>query len=262
MNLRNFDEYKIGFWSSLFSVLILAPFLSYTGTPVIWWAFFKALIISGTINVTATILLLKAYKMTDISLASPLSSLTPIFLIFVSPVLLGEYLNIYGYVWILFSVIWSYILHMTESEKGFFKPFQLLFTNRGSQYMIFVAFLWSISNIYDKIWAQNSSSLWWLIAIKGANMGVFFLFLIFQKKEFEIRKKVFPLFLLSFIGTIGLFFQMEALLLMPVLYVVSIKRLSSVFSVLWGMIFLKEKHIKYRLLGSLIMFIWVLFLIL
>lgn len=261
-NLRTLDEYVVGFWSSFFAIILLFPFVVWQGIPPLWKDFFEAFIVSGSINIIVTILILKAYKTTDISLASPLSTLTPVFLIFVSPVLIWETLHFFWYIGIFFTVLGSYVLNMSSSDSWLFTPFKSLFHSKGSQYMLFVAFLWSISSVYDKIWVQNSSSIFWLLVLKLSSMGVIWIFLFCFKKNYTLPQKVIPLFFLSFIGTIGLFFQMLALQILPVMYVISLKRLSSVFSVVTWHFFFKEKGFKYRITWSLIMFVGIILLIL
>ena len=58
---------------------------------------------------------------------------------------------------------------------------------------------------------------------------------------------------LTFFGAAALAFNMIAITYMLVVYVISIKRLSTVFSVLWGKLFFKEQNIRERLVGTLIM---------
>lgn len=63
-------------------------------------------------------------------------------------------------------------------------------------------------------------------------------------------RALIPIGLLS--GT-GLVCQMTAVSLTLVAYVISIKRISAIFGVIFGYLIFKEKGIKERLLGAIIM---------
>jgi len=80
---------------------------------------------------------------------------------------------------------------------------------------------------------------------------------------------VLKIFCFAFFGSpIGLFsalsliFQMAAINLTLVAYVISIKRTSAIMSVLFGYLIFKERGIKERLIGVTIMIIGVLLIVL
>jgi uncharacterized membrane protein len=86
---------------------------------------------------------------------------------------------------------------------------------------------------------------------------------------FTSRKKIIQLksnfkgffFIGLFLGLMTIFHYL-AIRLVIVPYMVSIKRTSSIFSVLYGYFLFKEKNIKERLVGALIMLIGAAFIIL
>ena len=57
-----------------------------------------------------------------------------------------------------------------------------------------------------------------------------------------------------------LIFQMTAIIMAIVPYVISIKRSSIVITVLFGHLFFKERGIKERLMGSILMVLGILFI--
>jgi len=136
--------------------------------------------------------------------------------------------------------------------------------NKGTRYMLIVSFIWSISANFDKIGIQASSTFQYIIFI---NMFVFmgisiFLFAKGKYKTSQIAKAKTNLILVGFFTAFGFFLQMTALSLTLVAYVIAIKRTSGMLTVLHGHLFFGEKHIKERMLGSVIMFIGVLLIIL
>jgi uncharacterized membrane protein len=130
--------------------------------------------------------------------------------------------------------------------------------------MLMVAFLYSFSSNFDKVSIQNSSIIQHLIFI-NAFIFISLTIVILIKKDVrfpELKEGKSDLILMSFFMTLMLTFHMLALSMTLVAYVISLKRLAGVISVLWGYIFLKEGDISSRLTGSTVMFAGVLFIVL
>jgi uncharacterized membrane protein len=62
---------------------------------------------------------------------------------------------------------------------------------------------------------------------------------------------------MGMLGAIAVIFQMKALELTLVARVISVKRLSTMLTVFWGFLILKEDNFQQRILGSLIMILGV-----
>ncbi len=218
---------------------------------------------SGIIQVINTILYMRAISKGDISTVMPMLSFTPLVLLFASPFTIGELPNIIGILGIFLIVIGSYILNIDLKKMSLLEPFKAIIKNKGTRYMLIVAILWGISGIFDKISIKNSSVLQHITFL---NILVFFCVTIFviAQKKFNLEKmkesKV-NLFLVSLFTTGSYLFHFIALSLTLVAYVVSIKRISSVFAVLLGYYFLNEPNVRQRLLGSMIMFVGVILII-
>lgn len=251
------DEYVIA-WSLRFIVVILlAPFLFFVEIPAFGKNFWLALFTSGTLNAIALLCYLKAIKHSDLSLVGPLVALTPLFLLATSPLIVGETPRLLGLLGVLFIVIGSYVLQIKRAHQGFFKPFLALFSQRGPQLMLVVAFIYSITANVDKIGVQNSSPLVWAVVDNIFAMIICFLIMIFKsqggvKKALVNYKILLPA---GFFMALMFVFQMTAIKLALVTYVISIKRTSALFSVLFGWLIFKESGFKERLAGAAIMII-------
>ncbi len=226
--------------------------------------FWVAVSITAIINLTATIFYNKALAYGDISSVMPMLSFTPLFLLLTSPILIGEFPNVYGLIGILLIVSGSYLLNLKAAQKGFFEPLKSLIKNRGTRYMLFVAFIWSISANFDKISINSSSLYQHLIFI---NIIVFTLLtsLVSIKKKFNkknLLENKKPLIWISILAVGSFIFHMAALSLTLVAYVIALKRLSGLLAVFFGFYFFKESEIKSRLLGAIIMFTGVIFIVL
>jgi uncharacterized membrane protein len=115
-----------------------------------------------------------------------------------------------------------------------------------------VVLIWSITANLDKIGLSSSSPIFWSFSM-SLGLGVLGLFALKLRISFN-----FPFLYLSLADTLSTLFHMIAISLIPVPYVISIKRLSVLFSSLWGIIFLGESAnligILFMILGGLIIY--------
>ncbi len=255
------DPLLIAWYNNLIPLICFFPFiffveLKFTTT------FFVALTISGFINIAAVILYHRAISKGDISLVVPMLSFTPLFLLFTSPLIVGEFPDEYGLAGIILIVIGSYLLN--SKEKGIIKPLTALVYNKATRYMLIVALIWSVSANYDKVALKESSIIQFVVFINIFVFSGITIFALAKKKLTKETIKSDPVNLI-FIGAftaLAYFFHMNALSLTLVAYVIAIKRMSGPLTVLFGHIFLKEDNIKERLLGSLIMLAGVFLIVL
>ncbi len=257
--LKVMNEYVVAFSLRFYSLFFLLPFFFYLDIPPINSKFWLALLVSGLLNLITSILYMKGLKASDISLSVPLVTFTPLFLLVTSPFLLGEIPTLWGMIGVFSIIIGSYFLNLKSKNSGIFAPFKALFHEKGSKMMLCVAFLWSISSNFDKIGVQNSSPLFWSFMVNLFIVLTIFPLVLMRAKadfsQFNIHwKKLLPF---GFLNASAVFFQMTAVSLTLVTYVISVKRLSVVFSVLFGYFIFKEQGIKERLLGSILMVVGV-----
>lgn len=226
--------------------------------------FFIPLSISGSINITAFILYHNAISKEDISVVMPLTSFTPLFLLGTSPLIVGEFPTEFGLAGILFIVTGSYLLNARVAKGGIWQPLKSLITNKGTRYMLIVAFIWSISANFDKLAVEASSTWQYMLFLSlFVSTGLTIILLFKGKlKLSEFKKDPLNISLVGFISVFTFIFHMIALSLTLVAYVVALKRTSGMIGVLLGKIFLKEKHFRERLLGASLMFIGVLLIVL
>lgn len=252
--LLKFDEYIVAWSLNVFSLLILAPLLFFVKIPLLTNSFWFALFVSSIINIISTILYMKAIKYTDLSLTVPLLTFTPLFLLFTSPILITEFPNIFGALGVCLIIIGSYLLNLNQYKKGIFQPIKSLMESRGSKYMLIISFLWSISSIFDKIAVINSSPVFY-IAITNIFVALGLTPFVFKKfySNKNLISELPSLIPIGMLNGIKLVVQMWALTLTLVVYVIAIKRLSGLFGVILGYYVFREKGIKERFIGALVM---------
>jgi uncharacterized membrane protein len=258
----NVDSLLVSWFNNLIPLLLFSPLLIFIDLKFSF-NFFLALCISGTINIAAAILYHRAISKGDISAVIPMLSFTPLYLLLMSPVIVGEFPDSKGLAGVILIVSGSYLLNINLKEKNFFAPLKSLFINKGTRYMMIVAFIFSISANYDKMGIQASSIIQYIVFINlfvSIGTTVF----LFSKNKFSIDSVKIEwknLFLVGFITALSFIFHMVALSLTLVVYVIALKRTSGMISVGLGSLFLNEKHTKERIFGSFIMFCGVLLII-
>ena len=149
----------------------------------------------------------------------------------------------------------SYILNFKESSKGYLPPFKALVREKGPRLMLLVAFIWSITANFDKIGIQNSSVFFWPVAV-NTFIAIGFIPVVLLRSKGKTRQVTSNLKTLVPIGLfhgLMIVFQMVAVSMTLVAYVISIKRTSAVISVVLGSMIFKEAGLRERLTGSVIM---------
>jgi drug/metabolite transporter (DMT)-like permease len=248
------------------------------GFPVPGSEFFPAVAITVILNILGLNLIFKALSSSDLSLSVPMLSFTPAILTGTSYVILHEAPSLFGFIGICIIVSGSYVLNISEEHEHFLDPVRSMMRNRGSWYMLIVAFLFAVSINFDKIAMLNSDPFFGM-ALTVMSIGITFLLISAYSRLFgrkpdtrpsantmtmtgtrEIPTRAFPF--RQFAGLsllIGLFVAIEAAsvnvayTLQIVTYVIAIKRLSIIFMVLYGTIVFSEGNLKKRVMGATIM---------
>lgn len=259
-SLEKCNEYIVAWSLRIFALPFILPLLIFTKETVLGNRFWPALLVGGTLNIVTTILYMKAIKTSDLSVTVPMVTFTPLFLLLTSPFIVGEFPSLKGVFGILLIVTGSYLLHLKEKKKGLLAPFKAIVKEKGPRLMLAVAFIWSITSNIDKVGIQNSSIVHWAIA-----MHIFAIFAMIPvvwvtscSSISQVWKRQKVLFPLGFVNALKYIFQMAAIQLTLVAYVISIKRTSAVLSVVLGFLIFKEKGFRERLTGSVIMILGVL----
>lgn len=259
--LQKIDEYKVAWASRFFALLFLVPFLLFITIPSLDRTFYLALFIVGSMDSIASILFMKSIKTSPLSLVAPLAAFTPLFIALTAPLIVGEFPSKFGFIGILFVVFGAYLLNISERHKGFLEPIKALLREKGCLMMLGVAFIWGISSNIDKIGVLHSSPIFWVISYTSfLSLVLFFPMIVHKSKgnagQFSSNIKVLvPIGLLS---ALELIFQMNAIKVAIVSYVISIKFTSIIISVLFGYFLFKEIRIKERLFGASVMLFGIL----
>jgi drug/metabolite transporter (DMT)-like permease len=249
------------------------------GIPPLGNELFMAIIATTVLNIIATSLSYRALATTDISLSVPMISFTPIFLIVTSFLLLGEIPTLLGVIGICVIVAGSYVLNMSQAHTSLIDPVHAILRNRGSLYMLAVAFLYSVALNFDKMVVLNSDPVFGsalVCLLLGISFFVIRLVSVLLRNighkdpAVPVSQRVSSLLkrqeildpyivnLLPFI-CIGVILTVEsvtinyAFTLQIVPYVIAIKRMSIILIVFYGTLIAGEGEVYRRLAGAGIM---------
>jgi len=261
-SLKDIDEYVVAWSLPCFALPFLLPLLLFTEIPPLGERFWLALVTGGTLYAFTLVLYMKALKSSDLSITVPMLTFTPLFLLITSPLMVGEFPGIFGLIGIFLIVAGSYLLNINKKSQGYLAPFKALLKEKGPRLMLVVAFIWSITANIDKIGLQNSSPLFWVIAVDIYVALLMLPLCTFRRnrKTAQIRANWRALLTLGLFGGLTAVCQMTAISLTLVAYVISIKRTSAIGGVLFGYLIFKEKGIRARLVGAIVMVFGVLFI--
>ena len=158
--------------------LLLGILLLTDSFPSLGPQYVPALLLSGTLNVLALFQFMRALQASDMSLAIPYISFTPIFLLFTSPLFVAEATKTQDVVGILCIVAGAYLLQIQSTHQKWFTPFLAMISQPGPRRMLSVALIYSITSNLDKVGVQNSSPLFWSLSITSI-MTIGFLLLLY-----------------------------------------------------------------------------------
>ena len=253
------DEYLVAWLRLLWALPFLCTSFIFIKIPVIDETFFLAFFLALPLEVTATVLYVKALKLSPLSLTLPFLSLTPVFLIIVPYMIIGESISLPGVIGVLMIALGGYTLNIKEVRKGFLAPFMAIRRERGSLYMILVAIIYSVTATLGKLAIQHSSPLFFGVLYYSAlALAMTPLALFKNNDKFRIWHHggaIRASFIPGFCHATAIFAHMIAISLTQVAYMISVKRLSLLIGVVFGYLFFKETNFKERFWGTLLMII-------
>ncbi len=262
--LASRDEYFVAWARLAFAFPVLLISLLFTEIPVLDKTFWTATLTALPLEIIAIVLYTKALKTSPLSLTVPFLALTPLFLIFFSYMILGEKVSAGGSIGIILIVIGSYLLNFQKTRYAVTEPLRAIFKEPGSRLMIIVAIIYSLTSSLGKMAIEHSSpiffgSLYFML------MTVLFTPIAISKNKWRVsitKKDLISLLPVGITYSLMIIFHMLAMSMAKVSYMISVKRTSLLFSVIYGYFLFKEERIAERLIGCIIMLAGVAFIVL
>lgn len=229
-----------------------APFIP---RPVFGSDFAWSFAVSVPLNAVGFLLYMRAIQVSPLSLTVPYLAFTPVFMLCTGYLFLGEIPPPRGIAGILTICLGGYILNIEPGQWRLLAPFRAVLQETGSWMMLVVAFVYSFTSVIGKKAILHSSPLffgvWFYIAF---NLSLILLLGLAGKIRFAAFRAS-PV--KGFIS--GVFLCMQTLLhcyavsLVEAAVMISVKRLSILFSILLGRVVFRERHASIRFSGALLM---------
>ena len=247
------NEYVIAWVREGYALPFLFLAFFFIDIPSLDRTFWLSLLLMIPLEIAAIILYVKAIKISPLSLTIPFLALSPVFIILIAFLILGELPDRSGLLGILLIVAGAYLLNIRTTREDLLGPIKAIRRERGSIFMIIVALIYSVTATLGKVAVQHSGPIFF---------GVFYPFLLTLILSVVLwRKGLLPEVLsrpMTFLA-IGIFTAImilthfTAISMTDVAYMISVKRASLVFSVLYGRVLFGEENIRERLTGSVLM---------
>jgi uncharacterized membrane protein len=262
--LRQVDEYIVAASMSTFGALFLSPILLIIERPLLGPHFFLYLFAAAGLYTASIVLYFKALRLSDISITVPLVMYSPVFLLFTSPVMLGEYPSNVGILGVILIVFGSYLLNISASSQGIFAPFRALLDHAGPRVMLGVAFIWSITANIDKAGLAQASPMFWIVShlmVCAVFSSVYVM--IVRRRLLLLPAEAAPrLILIGLAQAVHAICYISTLSLGLVVYALSMKRTSVLISVVMGRVLFDEGSIRERFIGAAVMLVGVIVVVL
>jgi drug/metabolite transporter (DMT)-like permease len=218
--------------------------------------FFLCVAAALPLEVTAFLWYMKAIRMSPLSLCLPFLAFTPVFLLGSGWVILGEMPHPIAILGIMLVVTGSYILYFKETDRGILTPIMSIWTEPGSRLMMGVSMLYAVTSPLGKVAIQHTNPLFFACVYFALVPMVMMILMFFRAFREGNSRLVAPLrtgLPVGFAVAVMVISHMTAISLTDAVLMVSVKRTSLLFGVLYGAIWFKEERIGERLAGALVM---------
>jgi len=261
--LSTSSTYVVAWVRWAYSLPFLLPLLLFIDIPQLDRQFWLAVAINIPLEIAAILLYIQALKVSPLSLTVPFLALTPVLLIPTSFLILGESVTRGSFIGILLVSFGAYMLNISSTAEGkargligsFAEPFRAVSREKGSLLMIVVAAIYSVTSVFVKIAIQHSSPIFFVVFyLTVLSLALSFIVIVKEREGlfYAIRHPEEFLHIGAFNGLMFLF-HFIALKSAAVSYVISVKRTSMIFSVLYGWAWFGERGVIERLVGATIM---------
>jgi drug/metabolite transporter (DMT)-like permease len=231
---------------------LAALFISRPSLDRTFWVVVAAML---PLEVAATLLYMRALKVCHLSLCLPFLAFTPVFMIFTGWMLLGEGLNRWGVMGTLLIASGSYILSLGTGQPGFWAPLKALARESGARLMLTVAAIYSFSAALFKLAILHSEPVFFGVTYPLVFTGLMLTGYPLSQVQLgqTLRSRPGWGVALGFFIVLSILSLAQGIQLAPATYLIAVKRLSLLMSVLLGGLWLKERPFLPRLLGAALM---------
>jgi len=247
-------------WSVMSLSLPLLGFFTITLTPQlpqIDAVFVIGIMGSAGLNSVAHLASTKALKLADASLVTPLLIFSPVFTVLLSAIFLNELPSTRSLLGIGFILIGGYWLNR-QSGRGWLTPFKSVVLKPGVALVLFAGLLWAITPLFEKAAIQHTDpqSPRFTAFVAIASLVILLTPAVLIRGRSVLEKLALhrqALFFASLIAGTAPMLGYTAYSLGLVGIVTALFKLSTMMTVIWSSLFLKEQGLRQRLPASCLM---------
>jgi len=249
------SPWEMGVIPFFYCAPLCAAALLFIDIPEIGPGFFPAMSWLLPVNLIAIILHFRAIHVSPLSLTIPFLSFTPVFVIFTGNMILGESLKPPGIAGVLLVVLGGYVINLDATRHGFLGPVKAIWREPGSAMMLVVAALYGLCSVGGKLLILNSSPLFaamFLYALYGVCLTAVLAGVGKARLATIVRRPLLGLGA-GVIIFLEVAFHNLAISMAAAAYMVAVKRMAGIFSVIYGRLLFNEQGLRHRLLGTSVM---------
>lgn len=240
-----------------FFCLLLLPFIRIPELDAaFWWAWGLTL----PLMVAALYFQYSAIQRSPLSLTMPYLSFTPAIVILTGFLILEEVLNWWGILGVLSIAAGGYVLNVElGSGRGLADPVKAVFREPGSWRMLVTATIFSVTGVFGRMGVLHSSPMFFGLTVLPG-LGLLFVLTGVATRQARLSsmwQKPRVAAMAGLCVALEIICHHFAIGLAKAAYMLAVKRLNTLISVIYGGVVFKERNIAVRLTGTLLMFLGV-----
>ncbi len=236
--------------------LLLLPLVFLQPLPQLPLAFWGWMMLLVPLELLALLLYMRAIRDYPLSLTVPYLAFTPVFIILTGWVILGETVSLAGMLGILLVVLGSWLLNFDRQQyisvNTLVNPFRAILRNPGSRLMLLVAVIYSLTS------AGGKAAMAWMPAQQFgafyyACTGIAALFIFSLQNPANLRvfmRRPHFNFAIALLMAIMVVTHFMALVQVETAYMITVKRISLLFGILYGAMLFGERHLTRHLIAG------------
>jgi len=241
---------------SLVRLLFGLPYFAvgwwFTPMPQLTPIFFLIVVVALPLEILAALMYMRALQVSPLSLCAPMLAFTPALLILSGHLILGEMPNAWGGAGIAAVVLGSYLLNLDRWGRGWCAPLAALWRQEGPRLMLGVAVIYAVTSALGKLGVMHSGPTFFALFYPCAFTGIMLAGYPWSSPRPGRRlfSQPFTGLLLGFCMAATPFCHFHGIQLAPAAYLIATKRLSLLFSVIYGGLVFREGFFLQRLMGA------------
>jgi len=251
--LRGTDELVVAWVRQGYSLPFLVLPLFFIPIPQLDRTFWLTLAALLPLEITALILYVRAIRVSPLSLSIPFLALSPVFIIIIAFLLLGERPSGAGLLGVALIAGGAWTLNASASREGLLGPMRAIAREPGSVLMIIVALIYSVTSTLGKVAVLHSGPVFFGLFYPFILTLILTAALAARGKMRLAASRPWTFLSIGFFTAAMIVTHFIAISLTQVAYMISVKRTSLIFSVIYGRVLFGEEKVTERLAGSVVM---------